>query len=233
MSTLATVFGYGLLSARAAASVAGRFYYATDTTLMYRDNGSTWDTLSVGTGSMATDTLWDASGDLAQGTGANTGAKLTLGTQGKVLKAGASSAGWTFGLYFSRRIIATNFANADSTFSVNSATYVAHGSSHFYHDWDAFPATHFKISGFGFANESGQTIKCQFAAAATPTTPYSAAGDDITFVFNSGASLLTDGGWVAMNSTPTGIIAVTVAYKGSNNTVDFTGRWLEIAMKIV
>lgn len=84
MSTLATVFGYGLLSARAAASVAGRFYYATDTTFMYRDNGSTWDTLSVGAGSMATDGLWDAKGDLAAGTGANTGAKLTAGSNGMV-----------------------------------------------------------------------------------------------------------------------------------------------------
>lgn len=78
MSTLASVFGYGLLSARPAASVAGRFYYATDTSFMYRDNGSTWDTLAVGAGAMATDTLWDAAGDLAVGTGANTGAKLAL-----------------------------------------------------------------------------------------------------------------------------------------------------------
>lgn len=97
MSTLASVFGYGLLSARAAASVAGRFYYATDTTFMYRDNGSTWDTLTVGAGSMATDALWDAAGDLAVGTGANTAHKLVAGTSGTFLKsAGAADPTWSF-----------------------------------------------------------------------------------------------------------------------------------------
>jgi hypothetical protein len=35
----------GLLSARPAAGVAGRVYYATDTFASYRDNGTTWDTL--------------------------------------------------------------------------------------------------------------------------------------------------------------------------------------------
>lgn len=41
------VFGYGLLSARPAAGAEGQHYYATDTDLFYRDNGSTWDTLSM------------------------------------------------------------------------------------------------------------------------------------------------------------------------------------------
>lgn len=94
MSTLASVFGYGLLSARPAASVAGRFYYATDTTFIYRDNGSTWDTLSVGAGSMATDALWDAAGDLAVGTGANTAAKLGIGTAAYGLVSTGSTAAW-------------------------------------------------------------------------------------------------------------------------------------------
>lgn len=92
MSTLASVFGYGLLSARAAASVAGRFYYATDTSIMYRDNGSTWDSLAVGAGSVATDTIWDAAGDLVQGTGADTAAKLSAGLTGKVLQAAGAAA---------------------------------------------------------------------------------------------------------------------------------------------
>lgn len=97
MSTLASVFGYGLLSARAAASVAGRFYYATDTTFVYRDNGSSWDTLSVGAGSVASDGLWDAAGDLAVGTGANTAHKLTAGTSGTFLKsAGAADPTWSY-----------------------------------------------------------------------------------------------------------------------------------------
>ncbi len=39
---------------------------------------------SSATGNMATDALWDAKGDMALGTGANTGAKLTAGANGKV-----------------------------------------------------------------------------------------------------------------------------------------------------
>lgn len=40
-----------------------------------------------GGGDIATDTIWDAKGDLAVGTGANTAAKLTAGTNGYVLTA--------------------------------------------------------------------------------------------------------------------------------------------------
>jgi hypothetical protein len=46
MTTLAQVFGYGLLADRPAAGIEGRFYFATDTEEWTRDNGSTWDTLS-------------------------------------------------------------------------------------------------------------------------------------------------------------------------------------------
>jgi hypothetical protein len=38
-------------------------------------------------GAVATDVLWDAKGDLAAGTGANTAAKLTVGANEKILKA--------------------------------------------------------------------------------------------------------------------------------------------------
>jgi hypothetical protein len=43
---------------------------------------------------MATDPLWDAAGDLAVGTGANTGAKLTKGADGTVLTMTAGAVGW-------------------------------------------------------------------------------------------------------------------------------------------
>jgi hypothetical protein len=43
-------------------------------------------------GSVATDALWDAKGDLAVGTGANTSAKLTVGTDGQLLIADSTTA---------------------------------------------------------------------------------------------------------------------------------------------
>jgi len=44
---LSSVIDRGLLSARPSASIAGRLYYATDTSTLYRDNGSTWDTVEA------------------------------------------------------------------------------------------------------------------------------------------------------------------------------------------
>lgn len=52
---LGNVIGYGLLSARPAASTAGQLYYATDNSTLYRDNGSTWDSLAVGGGGALND----------------------------------------------------------------------------------------------------------------------------------------------------------------------------------
>ncbi len=43
---------------------------------------------------IATDTLWDAVGDLVVGTGANTAGRLAKGSEGKVLTAGASTLSW-------------------------------------------------------------------------------------------------------------------------------------------
>lgn len=50
---------------------------------------SSWATVS---GSVATDAIWDAKGDLAVGTGANTASKLSVGTDGHVLTADSSQA---------------------------------------------------------------------------------------------------------------------------------------------
>lgn len=134
MSTLATVFGYGLLSARAAASVAGRFYYATDTSIMYRDNGSSWDALAVGAGSIATDTIWAAAGDLAQGTGSHTAAVLSAPLTGKVLTgAGLTTAvaykyppGYEFDYVektTTTSITATTEGTANTIVTANAVTY--------------------------------------------------------------------------------------------------------------
>jgi hypothetical protein len=45
-------------------------------------------------GSVATDAIWDAAGDLAVGTGANTAAKLTKGSDGEVLTMVAGAVDW-------------------------------------------------------------------------------------------------------------------------------------------
>ena len=71
----------------------------TAATLLYDSTSSRWRLLGVGKtagGSVATDTIWDAAGDLAVGTGANTAAKKAMGTalQGLRVNSGATDLEW-------------------------------------------------------------------------------------------------------------------------------------------
>lgn len=50
MTLLADVIGYGAAASRPAAGMEGRLYYSTDTDILERDNGSTWDELEIGGG---------------------------------------------------------------------------------------------------------------------------------------------------------------------------------------
>lgn len=57
--------------------------------------GTEWATISGGSGDVATDAIWDAAGDLAVGSGANTAVRLAKGTDGQVLGVVAGSVAWT------------------------------------------------------------------------------------------------------------------------------------------
>lgn len=56
--------------------------------------GTTLNAAGGGAAAIATDTIWDAAGDLVQGTGADTGAKLSLGTAAFGLVSTGSAAAW-------------------------------------------------------------------------------------------------------------------------------------------
>ena len=72
----------GLVPAPAAGDAAAAKYLKAD---------GTWATVSA-SGAVATDTIWDAKGDLAGGTGANTASRLAVGTNGYVLTADSAEA---------------------------------------------------------------------------------------------------------------------------------------------
>jgi hypothetical protein len=55
--------------------------------------GLMWDT-PAGSGGVATDAIWDAKGDLAVGTGADTAAKLTIGSEDDVLMVQSGTPAW-------------------------------------------------------------------------------------------------------------------------------------------
>lgn len=50
MSTLAEVIGRGLAASRPAAGTEGRLYFSTDTDVLERDNGTTWESVEGGGG---------------------------------------------------------------------------------------------------------------------------------------------------------------------------------------
>lgn len=60
------------------------------------NGAAVWHQLNGGSGSVATDTIFDAAGDLVQGTGSNTSARLAIGTAAQVLQvnSGATAVEW-------------------------------------------------------------------------------------------------------------------------------------------
>lgn len=58
------------------------------------------DEAAAGAGSVATDAIWDAAGDLAVGSGANTAAKLAIGNAGAVLARINGAVAWNAGTSF-------------------------------------------------------------------------------------------------------------------------------------
>lgn len=98
MSLLPTVHGRGTTAAKPAAAAANEGYLYQDTTLgrLERSNGATWDVIGGTSGGVvATDTIWDAAGDLVVGTGADAAARLAIGaTNGMVLMRVGGSVAW-------------------------------------------------------------------------------------------------------------------------------------------
>lgn len=71
-----------------------------------------------GGGAVATDAIWDAAGDLAVGTGANTAARLAIGTSGLLLKSNGTTATWARQTF----IGCSAYKNASQTISNDTVT---------------------------------------------------------------------------------------------------------------
>jgi len=71
-------------------------YAKTDGLLYSKDDAGTETLVSggAGGGSVATDAIWDAAGDLAVGSGANTAARLAIGAAGLALVSNGTTAAW-------------------------------------------------------------------------------------------------------------------------------------------
>lgn len=90
--------------------------------------------LGAAAGNVAADAIWDAAGDLAVGTGADTAAKVSLGATGKVLTSNGSTAIWAYPPGYeldyvaqtsSTNVTATTEAGADTIITGTSQAYAA------------------------------------------------------------------------------------------------------------
>ena len=155
--------------------------YAKADGLMYsKDDAGTETLMSGGAGGgsgVATDTIWDAAGDLVQGTGANTAAKLSAGTAGQFLKsAGAAAANlWAFppGYEFDYVAFTAN-VNVTATTEATANTLV---------------------TGSGVAYDGSTIVVIEFFA--TSVKPDSgAAGRSVNFWLYDGSSSIGNMGFV-------------------------------------
>jgi hypothetical protein len=87
-----------------------------------------------GSGDVATDTIWDAAGDLVYGTGADTGARLAPGTglQQLRMNSGATAPEWFTPVKFKRSVYTYNMVAATAASTWNSTTVGPAGAASLY-----------------------------------------------------------------------------------------------------
>jgi hypothetical protein len=157
------------------------------TTPVLSDNGTkpVWieaPTGGGGGGNVATDTIWDAKGDLAAGTGANTASKLTVGADDTILMAdSAQTTGLKWVAPATPSTVGTaNAAGTADTFTRGDHVH-AHEAAHVAHDtlWDtkgdivvatgADAASKLAVgtNNFVLTADSAQTTGVKWAAAAS------------------------------------------------------------------
>ena len=156
MAANATKITYNEGSAPSTPAASKVVTYAKSDGLMYSKDDAGTETLmsgGAGGGAVATDAIWDAKGDLAGGTGANTASKLTVGSNGQVLTADSTQ---TTGL-----IWATPSAGSAWTSTLSSET----GAS--FANWANDIASHWSSNGTQFICNpgTGNTGKARLTTA--------------------------------------------------------------------
>src|SRR6188768_4159308 len=73
-----------------------RLFLGEDGQLHVKDSAGTVTDIGASSASVATDAIWDAAGDIVQGTGANTAARLALGAAGTVVRSTGSTNAYAY-----------------------------------------------------------------------------------------------------------------------------------------
>lgn len=110
--------------------------YAKSDGLLYSKDDAGVETVVSGAGSVATDAIWDAAGDLVQGTGSNTAARLALGAAGTVVRSTGSTNAYAYppGYEFNRveitaQVTVTGTAEGSETTIVTGGSVSYDGST--------------------------------------------------------------------------------------------------------
>jgi len=106
--------GVGIFSGKTGDDLTFKSLTSTGGTVTITSTGATINLESAIGGGVATDTIWDATGDLAVGTGANTAARLGIGSTNQVLTVVGGTAAWAAAAGGSSRI-ASSAATTDAT----------------------------------------------------------------------------------------------------------------------
>lgn len=91
MAKLETIIMRGLHADRPAAGTGGRLYYETDTSTLYRDSGSAWESIE-GVGDFSNPMT--TAGDLIKGGSSGTPQRLAAGSTGQVLTISGGAPTW-------------------------------------------------------------------------------------------------------------------------------------------
>ena len=178
-------------------------YAKADGNLYQKDDAGTETALAGAAGSVATDAIWDAKGDLAAGTGANTASKLTVGANDTVLMA---DSGQSTGLKWVASQTPSTQAFGDSAAEGTADTYARGDHKH------AMPAD----PGAAYApprltNQAGNYASTGTSLATTMTAP--TAGDNLVgLVFSTGRGC---------NSITQTNVVWTQRYTGNGNSQYF------------
>lgn len=135
------------------------------------------------------------------------------------------------GGYLARQVVGSTASGTDLSFAVNSTSYINAGNLFLGIDLDAFLPTHFRILVINAqSSEAAQTVTLQLATAASATAVLHTGGNDLVC---DNTQSNDDSGWRTFDnpSSLTGFQILALALKGSNGTVDFIFRKIEIHFK--
>jgi hypothetical protein len=189
-----------------------RLAVGTDHLLYLVNSAGTKTQVGGASGAVATDAIWDAKGDLAGGTGANTAARLTVGTDDTILMADSAQ---STGLKWAASQTPSTQASGDAAAQGTADTY-ARGDHK--HGMPTIPSGDTFYQGAAVSNFAS-TFTASGTSTAVTTAAFAAATPLIALVYSTGRGC---------NSITQTNVTWTQRYTGNGNS-----QWIEVWTGVV